>query len=257
MAMTGEQPRPGQRGARTVAVPITKLHGDWVRANYRLAPIVNGRVYCLHSETAEPVECAFSTDSGCWAEGGHERYAGVGQAISRDGEPGGDYIVAARISADFTVPCVEPRLLADSSGTPGGCELSGGAVIEVMLSASNVSGRSLRHYCQRQVCTSSHPHPDGAELVGGATGPTFCYIGSGAALNDISGHEADEFGRYIPGSLFAHVVWSNGLEVPAAKRPAVRSFPRPPTVMTNTPIVWRPVCPSLQIGSPLFAGGCP
>jgi hypothetical protein len=106
------------------------------------------------------------------------------------------------------------------------------------------------------VCTSSNPHPDGAELVGSAAGPTFCYTGMGAALNDINGREADELGTYLIGNQFAHVVRSSGFEVPAAKRPATRTLP--PSVQAHTPIVWRPVNPHLLIGSPNIAGGgCP
>jgi hypothetical protein len=253
MAMIGEQ--TWARGAKLVPVPITKVSGDLTLCNHRLAPIVKGKVYCLHVETAEPVECAFSAASGCLVESERGLYAAVGQLISRDGEPGGEYakyIVAAKISDGLTVPCIDPR---DNSGTPAGCELGGGAVQEVMLSPSNATGQLLRHHCRLQVCTTSHPHPDEADLVGSAAGPIFCYAGRGAALNDINGHEADERGIYLPGAQFVHVVWSSGFEIPAAKRPATRSFPL--ALNPNSPIVWRPVQPRLKIGSELSAGGCP
>ena len=234
-------------------IPITKVVGDLTLADHRLAPIINGKVYCLHVETAEPVLCDFAADSGCWMEAEHARYAAVGQLITRDGKAGGEYIVAAKVSDDLTVPCVHPR---DTPGVPPGCELGGAAVVEVMLSASNATHQLLQHHCPLQVCTTSHPHPDEAELVGSATGPIRCYIGRGAALNDIHGHEADHRSTYLPGNQFKHVVWSGGFEVPAAKRPAARGgFPA--TVNPNSPIVWRPVHPRLKIGSELRASGCP
>jgi hypothetical protein len=259
MTTTEEQSAKWARGATLVPVLITKVNGDWTRVNNRLAPIVNGKVHCLHADTLEPAECAFSTGSGCWLEGELGLYAAVGQAISPDGEPGGEYIVAATVSDERTVPCVDPRDLG--GGTPGSCELGGyPSVREDELSATNVTGRPLQHHCPLQVCTSSHPHPDGAELVGSAAGPIFCYVGRGAALNDRNGLEADERSLYIEG-LPVHVVWGTiggvTLEVVAAKRPATRTFPPPAIVRTNTPILWRAFVPYVKIGSELSAvGGC-
>jgi hypothetical protein len=265
MTATGEQSANWTRGATLVPVPIAKVNGDWTSVNNRLAQIVNGKVYCLHADTLEPAECAFSTaGSACWLESERGLFAAVGQAISRDGEPGGEYIVAAKVSDDRTVPCVDPRDLDQlgaflGGGPPASCELSGyWSVLEPELSASNRTGRPLQHHCHLQVCTSSYPHPDGADLVGSAEGPVFCYSGRGAALNDRNGHEADERMLYIKG-LPVHVVWGTvggvTLEVIAAKRPGARHFPLPAIVRTDTPIVWRAFVPFVKIGSELSAVG--
>lgn len=255
--MNTRQHRPSwARGARLVPVPVYKIHGDLTMVNYRLAPVVDGKVRCLHLETLEPFECAFTHASGCMVETERGLYATVGQLISRDGEPGGpyaDYVVAASIGDDLSVPCLDPSLVP---GVPPGCELGGAAVLETGLSPFNATGQPLRHHCRLPVCTSSHPHPDGAELVGGSGGPPFCYSGPGAALNDINGREADERSVYLPGAAFVHVVWNSGLEVPAAKRPSVRGWPK--VVDPNSPIVWRAFASGVKIGSePRAAGGCP
>jgi hypothetical protein len=42
---------------------------------------------------------------------------------------------------------------------------------------------------------------------------------------------------------------SNGLEVPAAKRPAVRTYPAPGAVNTQSSILWRPVSPTFNIAN--------
>ena len=255
--MTQEQTGTWKRGAKLVPVPIARINGDLTVSNYRLAPIVKGRVHCLHVDTAELAECAFSTNSGCWLEGDDGLYAAVGQLISRDGDPASEYsqyVVAAKISDDLTVPCVHPRFVP---GVPEGCELGGGAVVETGLSASNATGQPIQHHCPLQVFTTSHPHPDGADLVGSDAGPIFSYVGRGAAFNDIHGHEADVRGLYLPGTRFVHVVWNSGYEVPGAKRPAAK-VGWPPAVEPRSPIVWRAVHPRLKFGSELRAvGGCP
>jgi hypothetical protein len=151
-----------------VPLPVYKVNGDLAHANFRLAPVVNGKVWCLHFDTLEPFECAFTEASGCTLECEGGLYTTVGQLISRDGEPGGpyaEYVVAAKISDDLTVPCIHPSAVP---GVPPGCELGGAAVRETVLSASNATGQPLRHHCRLSVCTSSHPHPDGAQLVGSA-----------------------------------------------------------------------------------------
>jgi hypothetical protein len=252
------KPATWERGGCPTATSILGIHGDWTRVNYRLAEIIRGRVLCVHADTGELVECRFSKDSGAWAEGPDGRFAAVGQAISRDGQPGGEFIVAARIRHDRSVPCIDLKHhLRDAVGTPTGCELSSAAVVEAMLSASNAFGQPLQHYCSMDVLTSSYPHPDGAELVGSDAGPTYCYRGRGAAFNDINGHEADETGTYLEGGQFVHVIFTGEYETLAAKRPASNGR-YPPKPNPNSPIVWRPVSPYLKFGSPLVAsGGCP
>ena len=248
-----------RRGAAIRPIAVAKMNGDWARGNYRLAPISpGGTVWCVNIDTAEPIECVFTAASGAWIDGADDRrYALVGQAITRDGVPGGECVVAARIDDDGRVPGLHAGFLDDAAGTPVGCELSGGAVIETMLSPRNAFGRPVQHYCRLPVPTTSLPHPDGAELVGPDEGPVRTFIGIGAALNDINGHEADINRQYLVGAGFTHVVWSGGFEIPAAKRPAVRTFPAPATIRGDTPIVWRPVANTVMIGSDLGASGCP
>ena len=89
-------------------------------------------------------------------------------------------------------------------------------------------------------------------MVGSDAGPTFCYTGRGAAFNDINGHEADESGVYLQGTQYVHVVYTGQYQTLAAKRPATAGG-WPMKVNPKSPIVWRPVAPSLQIGSPLTA----
>ena len=253
-----ESPSPTWRtGARATPVALVRLYGDWTRANYRLTPIVKGKVHGLHFETAELTEFPFPRDTGCWAEGPDGEYAAVGQAIARGGEHGWDHVVAAKIGKDHSIFCIDPHHTFDVPGVPAGCELGGGAVLETLNSAANATGRLLQHFCPRQVCTSSHPHPDGAELAGSDAGPIFCYSGRGAGFNDLNGREADESGVYLKGSQFMHVLYVSGYETLAAKRPAT-SGGWPLKLNANSPVVWRPVSPYLEVGSPMMAsGGCP
>jgi len=242
--------------ATAAIVPVSRVYGDWTRVNYRLTPIVRGKVHCVHVETAKVVECAFPRDTGSWAEGAQGEYAAIGQAISRDGEPGGDYIVATRIPRG-SIPCIDLRHVKDVVGTAEGCELSGGAIQEVLNSAANASGQPLQHFCSLPVWCNSHPHPDGAELIA-TDGSAYCYSGRGAALNDINGREADASGNYLPGSRFVHVIYSGGYLTIGAKRPATAGG-WPIKLKRDSPIVWRPLSPYLTVGSPLVAtgGGCP
>lgn len=246
-----------RRGASIRRVRVGAVHGSLDRGNHRLARVSPaGTVWCLHVETAEPYECDFTPDSGTWLDaddGG--RYALAGQAVGRDGTPGGEWVVASRIDDDGAVPAPDPRALADAAGTPTGCELAGGGIIEVFLSPANAAGRPLQHVCRLPVQTSTHPHPDGALLVGSPVGPVFTYVGRGAALNDVNGGEIGENGHYL--SLPAHVAWSGGFEVVAAKRPAVRNFPAPTRVVPESPLVWRPYAAGVVIGSTGATGGCP
>jgi hypothetical protein len=112
-------------------------------------------------------------------------------------------------------------------------------MVETLLAPSNAAGAPLRNFTTTRVCTSSNPHPDGAELVDTPAPGVFCYTGRGAGMNDINGVERDERGNYMTGIEASHVVWSGGFEVPAAKRPASGGFP--PRWNPNSPVVWRPV----------------
>jgi hypothetical protein len=129
-------------------------------------------------------------------------------------------------------------------------ELSGSCLLEISLSAGNAAGTPLINHATLNVCTSSFPHPDGAKLVSillpDSGGISYCYTGPGAGLNDPNGTERDAGGVYYSDPNYCHVVWSQGYEVPAAKRPSV-VFGQ---VNILTPIVWRVVAPRVQIASP-------
>ncbi len=246
----------GSRRSRFRRVAVARLHGRPHAGSVRLSRLSRaGTVWTVDMETGEPYECDFAPASGSWLETEDgERYALAAQAVGRDGSPGGPYLTVTGIEDDGVVPALDPKTLGDAAGTPTGCELGGAIVIETFGSATNAVGR-LQHVCTLPVPTSTHPHPDGATLVGPAMGPVFTYTGRGAALNDIHGGEVGEHGRYLP--LPAHVALSGGFEVVAAKRPAVRHFPAPTRVVPESPLAWRPVVPQLKIGSPTAGSGCP
>jgi len=81
-------------------------------------------------------------------------------------------------------------------------------------------------------------------------GPVFCFTGEGAGLNDVNGTERDGANNYLyPGSIRCHVVWYNGYETYAAKRPATTSYPLPGKVNIHSPILWRPVASGVTIAN--------
>lgn len=245
----------GSKRSRFRPVAVARLHGRADAGSVRLSRLSRaGTVWTVDMETGEPYECDFAPASGSWleAEDG-ERYALAAQAVGRDGSPGGQYLTVTRIEDDGIVPALDPKTLGDAAGTPIGCELGGSAVYETFGSATNALG-PLQHFCTLPVQTSTHPHPDGATLVGPAMGPVFTYTGRGAALNDMVGGEVGANGRYLP--LPAHAALSGGFEVVAAKRPAVRPFPAPAQVIPESPLAWRPFVPQLKIGSPTNGSGC-
>jgi hypothetical protein len=238
-------------------VVVTGLHraspadkNDPFRKHQRLAIIENGTVPCLHGDSAEPTRCAFLTSdvakggkaSGHWVEDKQgRRFAPIGQTLTKEGRRGGMYVVGALVTNN-TVPCIEHAASRDVAGTSGSTELVPGCVTETIGSSSNASGRPLRNYATIPVCTSSHPHPDGATLQSAnkAAG-TYCYIGEGAGLNDRNGWERDQRGNYLVGGGYCHVGWSGGVEVFVAKRPATIAYPPPGRIDPKSPIQWRPV----------------
>lgn len=230
------------------AVTPVAVHGT-VAGNARLARIEDGRVPCMHADDGTVTECAFGSATGSWLEGADGDYALAGQALGEDGEPGGAYVVAARVGHDGTVPCVDPRRWRDTAGTSISRELARTCVVETLLSASNASGLPLDNHATLEVCSSDAVHPDGATRTRQASATSFCYTGRGAALNDINGTERDEYGNYYPDANHCHEAWISGVGAPAAKRPATRSFPAPGSVRTDTPIVWRPVINSIRIAN--------
>lgn len=235
--------------SQTEPVVAKKLHGKNFFGNSRLAKIDNDTVPCLQMDTAAPARCVFTRTSGSWLDSGEGRFAKVGQAIALDGKPGGDYVVAARINPDGTVPALDPAG-HDAVGTAAGYELAGACVVETILSSTNATGQRLVNYATREVGTSSYPHPDDAQLVRywwTGTAWVYYYTGAGAAMNDLNGTERDEYGNYIPGAEHCHVAWYNGYEAPAAKRPSTGGYPA--KVNVRSPIVWRSVDPRVAIAN--------
>jgi hypothetical protein len=235
-------------------VTVTQVHGEGFLGNSRLARIEDGKVGCINMETGEKADCVFSTSvenpSGNWVETANGNYAKTGQAITLGGVPGGEWVAAAQVSEEGTVPCIAP-VGRDSTGTSVGMELSGSCLVEISLSAGNATGTPLINHATLEVCTSSFPHPDDAQLIktiidaeGGVI--SYCYTGPGAALNDVGGTERDASNNYYTGPNYCHVIWSSGFEVPAAKRPSVALG----QVRIQTPIVWRPVAPRVHIANP-------
>ncbi len=255
--------------SKAAPVLAKRLHGGGFFGNSRLGKIKNGKVPCVNATTAEPAQCAFnkrarstlvggllcplldtlgivqcpSARSGSWLESPLGDYALTGQGISLQGEPGGAYVIAAKINPNGTVPALEPSG-RDSAGTPVGSELANACTVETIGSTSNANpALRLENYATLQVPTSDNPHPDGSDGV-------FYYTGRGAGLNDTNGTERDEFDRYLPRSGACHRGWNaaSSTEFPAAKRPLTTSYP-PYRVRPNTPIAWRAVHPTIAIAN--------
>ena len=258
-------------------VEVSVMHGDNMLGNARLAKIVNGAVPCMHVEDGTVATCHFSdaTASGKWIESPDGSFALAGQAVTLDGAPGGDYVIATRVSDANPASCLEMPSMDTQGRTAPGIELVEFCDVQEVLQPYNALVASddprfgdfyrLRNFVPDgyEVCTANnpegnHPHPEGAELVRsyarsgipGAPPDTFCYTGFGAALNDINGNERDASGYYITDLNACHRLYSGGYEVPAAKRPATRSLPAPGAVNTSSLILWRPVNPNVNIATP-------
>jgi hypothetical protein len=188
----------------------------------------------------------------------HNTYAMAGQTISLGGSAGGNYVVDARIGKDGKVSCAERHRhlgasIADTMGTTVGVNLAGACVVETLGASYNATGMLLQNNANLSVCSSNdpavNPQPDGAQFVNSPPLGVFCYTGTGAGLNDLDGIERDWTGNYLTDEAYCHVVWSGGVAVPAAKRPAVRSWPLPKHVDPHSPIVWRPVATGVAIAN--------
>lgn len=235
------------RYTKTFPVVASALHGQGFVGNSRLGRIENDTVTCLHAETLVIARCAFTQSSGSWLESPEGVFARTGQSITLDGDPGGDYVVAAKINEDGTVPALAPTG-RDSAGYYVDQTLAGSCRIEDSLSAHNANGMRLLNFATLTVGTSSVPHPDEVspvrvESVNGRT--VAYYTGSGAALNDIDGTERDAYGFYLSGSDRCHHILQNGAVIPAAKRPNVLLG----RVDTRSPIVWRGVLNNVRIAN--------
>jgi hypothetical protein len=264
--------------SKAAPVLAKRLHGEGFFGNSRLGKIENGKVPCVDVTTAAPAECAFNkrprstgllggllcplletlgiaqcppAKSGSWLESPSGDYALTGQGISLEGEPGGGYVIAAKINPNGTVPALEPSG-RDSAGTPVGSELAGACTVETIGSTSNANpALRLENYATLQVPTSDNPHPDGAQLTSSTSDGVFYYTGKGAGLNDKNGTERDQFDRYLPGSQYCHRGWnaSSATEFAAAKRPRNTAY-YPLRVIPKSPIAWRAVAPTLAIANP-------
>ena len=239
----------GQKPAVTKCDPviIKATHGKGILSNCRIVQIRNGTVPCVHVDTIKPTRCRFTHRSGRWLESTTgNRYALVGESVSPDGRGGGSYVVVAPVGNTRTSPCgklPERQTLRrfDTAATASGMELATTCVRETMSASTNASGYPLQNFATREVCTSSHPHPDGATLTSNPAPGIYCYQGRGAGLNDVNGTERDERGTYLTESRHCHVALSGGYEIFVGKRPAVRNYPQPARVDPATPLVWRPV----------------
>ena len=100
-------------------VEVTTVHGDNFHGNSRLTRIENGTVPCLHVDDGTLAVCRFSpaSASGEWLESPDGAFAKVGQAVSLDGTPGGDYIVAARLTMPRTCRAWSPRAWTRRGGS--------------------------------------------------------------------------------------------------------------------------------------------
>ncbi len=104
-------------------------------------------------------------------------------------------------------------------------------------------------YATLEVCSSTSQSVDHISSVftRSPSPGVYCFKGEGAGLNDPNGTERDATNTYLPGSHRCHVVWSNGVEVLAAKRPATTGYPA--RVDPKTPLLWRPVAQNLRIAN--------
>ena len=244
-------------------VTVTALYGEGFIGNSRIARIENGKVPCMNSETGETAECVFATNGVSaglmWVEAVDGEYAKTGQAITPQGEPGGEWIVAARVNPDGTVPCVAPSGHDTLGVWADGRELAANCVREdvgVSYNAYTMWSPSyffrVMNYTDGNVCSLDEEHPDQAALtktINYCNGTIYCYSFWGAALNDLNGAERDDKGLYFAEPERCHIIQNGGFEVPAAKRPATRSFPAPGSVNVYSLILWRPVSPNVTIAN--------
>jgi hypothetical protein len=238
----------GKPGSKTKPVPAKRLHGEGFLGNSRVGKVENGKVPCLHVETAERAACAFdkrANKSGSWLESADGDYALTGQSTSLDGEPGGRYVIAAEINPDGTVPALEPSG-RDSAGTAYEQELVQECTIETMNTSvdamdKTTPGYRVINYISGEIGTISNPHPDSAPLVRKTPDGVFYYTGEGAALNDNNGMERNREGVYYRSEDRCHRVISNNAEAPGSKRPTTDAYNR---WTVKSSIRWRPANPA-------------
>ena len=259
-------------------VTVGKVQGSQRRllAGCRLARIRKGRVPCMNVTTRQMRHCRFTRRSGAWVHSRSRRgpkFALVGEAVSLKGKRKGDWIVATKRGVvgkgATTVECAKPPApMARKADTAGrvaeGMQLASICVVEDLGAEYNASSAvygymPLANYATKEVCSANHPythpHPDSDATVTRLFTGGSCYLGSGAAMNDVNGAERGPTGEYLsydpryPGRAYCHMIVSNGYEVPAAKRPATKSLPAPGVVNEKSVIAWRPVNPNVVIAN--------
>ena len=247
----------------------TDFMGEPFRVNRRLAVIENGRVPCVEVDTMEVTQCVFDTGarrsgvrlagraSGPWLQDAHgQRYAVVGQPVTRDGVPAhGAFIVGTVADAEGKVACVGASG-HDMSSSAAGTDMADTCVLETAGSETNVTRddqgnpQPLRNWTDQYVGTTSIPHPDDAYLVSVDPDRLIAwYTEGGAALNDTGGIERDVEGNEIGGPGRCHYVEISGVQVPGAKRPSTKSHPPPGSVNVNSRIRWLAVNPYVTIAN--------
>ena len=224
-------------------VTVTATHGDGLFVgNRQLGQVVDGKIPCAHSETAEIAECVFDPDHLAWLESPFGIYVPMGQATSPSGAPG-EFVTAGQVSPEGTVSCIEPAA-SDSTGLASSMPLSGGCTPESLLSPRNSTGHPLVNFADLEVCSTDQVHPD-AHVGGPDQTRCFlnsqsgqvncCWTGEGAALNDPGGRERDRNGRYLPETFHCHMYQPTPSYT-------VLLGKRPPGTGAG-PIVWRPATP--------------
>ncbi len=232
------------------AIELEERGGGQLVDNCKLTPIKKGKVGCVDIETLDVTKCKFKDGrSGevLHAKKGNKKYARVTGTLSKTGNKNGNFAMAMKLSGDGEPTCADPAgggntrgHRRDSTGTASSTPLAKGCTVEIMNSSTNRSGQPLRNFATRIVCTSSNPHPDGLTPISNPSPGVYCYTGAGAALNDKGGQERNAQGRYYPDTAACHmIVLSPSYTIWGAKRPRNAGS----TIVTDSPILWRPVAP--------------
>jgi hypothetical protein len=169
------------------------------------------------------------------------------ERLSQDGAI---YMVGAQVAEDGSAACVARAQGRDAAAlVPEGMDLGATGMVEFAGGDTNASGLLLQNFATNPVCTTSFPHPDGAvRLSHDPLRGVHCYVDIGAGLNDING-ERDGAGYYFGADWSYHLVMSNGVQAPAAKRPSTKSWPAPGAVNERSPLRWLVYNPYVTIAN--------
>ena len=174
----GSRCRPCRPVTPAAVHRVPTLCGDFLGepflGNRRLALIEDGTVPCVEVDTMEATRCVFETGSdssgvsrlarrasGPWLEDREgNRYAVVGQPVTRDGALGGGaFIVGTVPDANGSAACVGAS--GHDAAAHGPPERRDVGVLEVAGSETNASGPPLVNHVTRYVGTTTLVHPDG------------------------------------------------------------------------------------------------